>query len=482
MIKFRAPAENFLEEDMQNFAMNVVSLLLRDCPGSFIDHQAVNSATVTEPPSTSTTTLACACNHECTADGSCNCFDGFALNKDLNLCFKSDVPEPILAVLETGITFASISINLEENIIEHVDEITTVTSLDLQPRTIKVNSSETIYEIFDIRPGSSFTLTAILSDSNGIDLSNATLTIDMPVPSISMDISDITETSAKFTFTTSVPEAVSGGKTFKLSNVLDKKDSFEIALEEGQRALSLNRATYGLTPLSPYDVVIEEKIGDFVVTFNSSFTTLNATIIVVEQTASFDSVQISWKGFKNETTIKISDKHGFSKEVISMNDEEIFSDLIPENEYKIELFQTIKSFTASTYQPVFIKTDPIIFTAAVENITAFGGEINFRRAFNEGFRFESVFKNLLLNISRDDDGVSTTTRFYKIDDVNKLFVLEDLLPESKYHLNIRGTLINGNRPHKLSTIIFNTSPPDPKFFPVISSGMLTIKVLITEIL
>lgn len=462
---------------MQNFAMNVASLLLRNCPGSFIDHQAVNSATVTEPPSTSTTTLACACNHECTADGSCNCFDGFALNKDLNLCFKSDVPEPILTVLENGITSASISINLVENIVEHVDEITTVTSLDLQPRTIKVNSSETIYEIFDIRPGSSFTLTAILSDSNGIDLSNATLTIAMPTPSISMDISDITETSAKFTFTTSVPEAVSGGKTFKLSNVLDKKDSFEIALEEGQQALSLNGATYGLTPLSPYDVVIEEKIGDFVVTFNSSFTTLNATIIVVEQTASFDSVQIRWKGFKNETTIKISDKLGFSKEVISTNDEEIFSNLIPENEYKIDLFQTIKSFTASTYQPVLIKTDPIMFTAAVENITAFGGEINFRRAFNEGFRFESVFKNLLLNISRDDDGVSTTTRFYKIDDVNKLFVLEDLLPESKYHLNIRGTLINGNRPHKLSTIIFKTSPPDPKFFPVISSGMLTIPKL-----
>ena len=467
---------------MQNFAMNVVSLLLQNCPGSFITHKAVSSTTVTEPPLTSTTTLACACNHECTADGSCNCFDGFELNKDLNLCYKSDVPKPILMVLETGITSASISINLERNIEEHVDEITTVTSLDLQPRSIKVNSSETIYEIFDIRPGSTFTLTAILSDSNGIDLSNATLTIDMPAPSISMDISDITETSAKLAFTTSVPDAVSGGKIFKLSNVLDKKDSFEIALEEGQRALSLNRATYGLTPLSPYDVVIEEKIGDFVVTFNSSFTTLNATILVVEQTASFDSVQIRWKGFKNETTIKISDKYGFNKEVVSMTNEEVISDLIPENEYKIELFQTIKSFTASTNKPVFIKTDPIMFTAAVENITAFGGEINFQRAFLNDFRFESVFKNLLLNISRDDDGVSTTTRFYKIDDVDKLFVLEDLLPESKYHLNIRGTLIKGNRPHKLSTIIFNTSPPDPKFFPTISSGMPLILIMITNLI
>ena len=151
-----------------------------------------------------------------------------------------------------------------------------------------------------------------------------------------------------------------------------------------------------------------------------------------------------------------------------------FSGLIPENEYKIELFQSLRSFTASTNHPIILKTQPIIFTAAVENLTAFGGEINLKKAFQSDFEFDSVFKNLLLNISRDDDGMSTTTRFYKIDDIDKLFVLEDLLPESKYHLNIRGTLINGNRPYTLSTIIFNTSPPDPKFFPTISSGMISI--------
>ena len=172
--------------------------------------------------------------------------------------------------------------------------------------------------------------------------------------------------------------------------------------------------------------------------------------------------------------IKISDKFGFSKEVVSKTNEVVFSNLIPEHEYKILILQTIKSFTASTNQPVFIKTDPIMFTAAVENITAFRAEINFQRAFDDDFQFKSVFKNLLLNISRDDDGVSTTTRFYKIDDLDNLFVLENLLPESKYHLNIRGMLINGNRPHKLSTIIFNTSPPDPKFSPTISSGMFFI--------
>ena len=148
--------------------------------------------------------------------------------------------------------------------------------------------------------------------------------------------------------------------------------------------------------------------------------------------------------------------------------------MIPENEYKIELFQSLRSFTASTNHPIILKTQPIIFTVAVENLTAFGGEINLKKAFENDFDFNSVFKNLLLNISRDDDGMSTTTRFYKIDDIDKLFVLEDLLPESKYHLNIRGTLINGNRPYKLSTIIFTTSPPDPKFFPTVSSGMVSI--------